>query len=137
MQTYHFSYFSGQELQESHNFDWLIEHKNIPLGIKRKPGRPSRMKKALEFQDNEEYVFSDSDDEVDAPLKEKKTKSKKRNQPIVDEESEPEYDIFASNAATSSTATRKSTRLNKEQPQPSKKSKTLINIGVTKNSKKN
>ena len=49
--------FRAKNSSKQHNFNWLEEHKNIPLGQKRKPGRPARMKKALQYQDNEEYLF--------------------------------------------------------------------------------
>jgi hypothetical protein len=117
--------YRAKDSNKQINFNWLNEHKNIQLGQKRKPGRPALMKKALQYQDNEEYVFSDTDIEEAEP---KKTKNKKRKEVEVDDESEPEYDIFAQFDAqpTTSTSTRRtSARLSKQQSTspPAKKSK--------------
>ena len=43
-----------------------IEAKNVPIGEKRKRGRPTKAKRALEFQDGENVIDDESsEDEVD------------------------------------------------------------------------
>ena len=55
------------------------------------------MKKALQYQDNEEYIFSDTENEENVSIQ--KTKSSKKRKVISNDlESEPEYDIFAQNS---------------------------------------
>ena len=41
------------------------------MGQRRKPGRPFRIKKALQYQDNEEFVNSDSEEDITIDKKRK------------------------------------------------------------------
>ena len=90
----------------NNHFTFELHHKNIPITQKRKPGRPAITKKALQFQDNEfqnEYIYSDSDNEVEEVTK-PKTKATKRKRVEEEIEQEQPYDIFAEFAQVPTTS---------------------------------
>ena len=71
-------------------FDYKIEHKQIPIGANRKRGRPKKLASALEHQPQDQE-FANSDTESDEEEEPKIVKSKRRK---AVEELE-DYDLFA------------------------------------------
>ena len=66
--------------------------------------RPRKTKPALKYQDEIEYVYSDTDNEDHVPKK----KTTKRKKKTVEAESEDDFDLFADQFGTSTASTLRS-----------------------------
>ena len=75
-----------------------MEAKQIQIGCSKKRGRPRTTKPALKYQDEIEFVYSDTESESEAQNIKTKSKSKTKTTKVHEfEEDEEEYDLYADN----------------------------------------
>jgi hypothetical protein len=84
-------------------YTFPVEAKQIEMGCNRKRGRPRKTKPALKYQEEDEYVFSDTDSESEAPIEVVKIDKRKKK---IDEYDEA-YDLPAKRKTANNNATTK------------------------------
>ena len=115
-------------------FTFSTESKQIAIGCNRKRGRPRKTAPALKYQEDIQFVYSDTESEEE----DHRPKNKKRKvNTLPDDE---EYDLFANESTTSKASSiieaASTSNLNKSDPKTSKKKGNLVKFTSRVNSKR-